>query len=66
MNLFFRIVDTTMFVSSLGLDSSIQQDAQEFSKLFVTMLEENFSQQSNSYVNSFKKKLQGTYEYVTT
>ncbi|KAK2706445.1 hypothetical protein QYM36_016478 [Artemia franciscana] len=61
-----KIVDTTMFVSSLGLDSSIQQDAQEFSKLFVTMLEENFSQQSNSYVNSFKKKLQGTYEYVTT
>ena len=34
-----RAVDPHDFITKLGLDPQVQQDAQEFSKLFISLLE---------------------------
>lgn len=36
--LLFSCVDPTFLIEMLGLDASLQQDAQEFSKLFIDLL----------------------------
>lgn len=59
-------LDPKDFVESLGLDPSTQQDAQEFSKLFVSLLEERFKSQSDPRVrNMITKNFQGQYSYLT-
>ncbi|XP_021932449.1 ubiquitin carboxyl-terminal hydrolase 48-like isoform X3 [Zootermopsis nevadensis] len=61
-----RYVDPTAFILSLGLDTATQQDAQEFSKLFISMLEERLSHQSSPLVkNIIKEQFCGKYSYVT-
>jgi len=60
-------VDPTSFITSLGLDFTTQQDAQEFSKLFVgNMLEEPLSHQPDETVSSMvQNQFRGLYEYMT-
>ncbi|KAI1301417.1 Ubiquitin carboxyl-terminal hydrolase 48 [Halotydeus destructor] len=59
-------IDPEPLVKCLNLDVSLQQDAQEFCKLFLNLLEDDLSKQSN---NSVKKIVQnqyrGEYEYTT-
>lgn len=55
------------FIDHLGLDAALQQDAQEFSKLFLSLLEECLSQQDDPSVrNIIQEQLCGDYAYVTT
>ena len=55
------------FIDHLGLDAALQQDAQEFSKLFLSLLEDCLSQQSDPNVrNIIQDQLCGDYAYVTT
>ena len=35
---YFRYIDPNAFIECLGLDAALQQDAQEFSKLFMSLL----------------------------
>jgi len=59
-------VDPSQFVNSLQLDVSQQQDAQEFSKLFLTLLEDDLSSQKNQMVkNIVQTQYCGEYDYVT-
>lgn len=61
-----RYVDPTPFINSLQLDVSQQQDAQEFSKLFLTLLEEDLLTQKNPIVkNIVQTQYCGEYDYVT-
>ncbi|XP_043234939.1 ubiquitin carboxyl-terminal hydrolase 48-like [Amphibalanus amphitrite] len=61
-----RTVDPSPFILSLRLDTMYQQDAQEFSKLFSTLLEEALSHQSRPEVSGAVQHLmRGQYEYVT-
>ncbi|RWS31765.1 ubiquitin carboxyl-terminal hydrolase 48-like protein [Leptotrombidium deliense] len=61
-----RYIDPSAFVNTLELDVSQQQDAQEFSKLFLTLLEEDLKHQSNTTVkNIVQTQYCGEYEYVT-
>jgi ubiquitin C-terminal hydrolase len=48
-------VDPNDFISKLGLDPQVQQDAQEFSKLFMTLLETSLAQQSKGKVKNIVK-----------
>ncbi|XP_061187615.1 ubiquitin carboxyl-terminal hydrolase 48-like [Saccostrea echinata] len=55
------------FIDHLGLDAALQQDAQEFSKLFLSLLEDCLSQQQDPTVrNIIQDQLCGEYAYVTT
>lgn len=59
-------VDPTQFVKSLDLDVSQQQDAQEFSKLFLTLIEEDLRNQKNNEVkNIVQTQYCGEYVYIT-
>mmetsp|Transcript_4816 Transcript_4816/g.6724 ORF Transcript_4816/g.6724 Transcript_4816/m.6724 type:complete len:348 (+) Transcript_4816:1-1044(+) len=65
-------VDTTDFAASIDLKTSLQQDPQEFFKLFTSLLEEHPSANNqekftdNSSVrNLIKTEFQGQYQYVT-
>lgn len=59
-------VDPTQFVHSLDLDVSQQQDAQEFSKLFLTLIEDDLKKQENAEVRSIvQKQYCGDYVYIT-
>jgi len=61
-----RYVDPSDFIKHLGLDAGQQQDAQEFSKLFLSVLEQNLAQGSSpGSTNVIKQQLCGTYAYVT-
>ncbi|PFX23853.1 Ubiquitin carboxyl-terminal hydrolase 48 [Stylophora pistillata] len=63
---FRRYIDPSPFVDSLGLDTAQQQDAQEFSKLFTSLLEETFSNQAEPEVqNIVQSQFRGDYFYVT-
>ena len=48
-----RAVDPHDFITKLGLDPQVQQDAQEFSKLFISLLESdgNTDPAGSSYKN---------------
>ncbi|KAJ3401817.1 hypothetical protein HDU80_005679 [Chytriomyces hyalinus] len=60
------VFDPRQFVDSLKIDSGIQQDAQEFSKLFTATLENLLSHQTNPNVRTLIKTLfEGECAYVT-
>ncbi|KAJ8301407.1 hypothetical protein KUTeg_020394 [Tegillarca granosa] len=59
-------VDPDSFITHLGLDAGQQQDAQEFSKLFLCLLEDALSQQDVSVRNVIQQQFRGDYAYVTT
>ncbi|KAJ3225360.1 hypothetical protein HDU81_007969 [Chytriomyces hyalinus] len=60
------VFDPRQFVDSLKIDSGIQQDAQEFSKLFTATLENLLSHQPNPNVRTLIKTLfEGECAYVT-
>lgn len=58
-----RYIDPSEFIKHLGLDAGLQQDAQEFSKLFLSVLEENILQGNSP--NVIKDQFCGKYAYVT-
>lgn len=61
-----RYIDPSCFVKALGLDTGQQQDAQEFSKLFMSLLEDTLSKQTNPNVREIiQKQFCGQYAYVT-
>uniref|UniRef100_A0A2K5PIS3 Ubiquitin carboxyl-terminal hydrolase 48 n=1 Tax=Cebus imitator TaxID=2715852 RepID=A0A2K5PIS3_CEBIM len=61
-----RYIDPSGFVKALGLDTGQQQDAQEFSKLFMSLLEDTLSKQNNPDVrNIVQQQFCGEYAYVT-
>jgi len=60
-------IDPSPFVSSLNLDVYQQQDAQEFCKLFLSLLEEDLASQSNPLVKTIvQDEFQGYFAYTTT
>jgi ubiquitin carboxyl-terminal hydrolase 48 len=62
-----RAVDPNDFIAKLGLDPQVQQDAAEFSKLFISLLESNLSNQECDEVRSIvQNQFRGEYAYVTT
>ncbi|XP_066462363.1 ubiquitin carboxyl-terminal hydrolase 48 isoform X3 [Eleutherodactylus coqui] len=61
-----RYIDPSGFIRALGLDTGQQQDAQEFSKLFMTLLEDKLSRQKEPYVRDIiQNQFCGQYAYVT-
>uniref|UniRef100_A0A8C5PKN7 Ubiquitin carboxyl-terminal hydrolase 48 n=1 Tax=Leptobrachium leishanense TaxID=445787 RepID=A0A8C5PKN7_9ANUR len=61
-----RYIDPSGFIKALGLDTGQQQDAQEFSKLLMSLLEDTLSKQINPDVkNIIQKQFCGQYAYVT-
>ena len=62
-----RFVDPADFIGKLGLNPTVQQDAQEFSKLFINLLENSLANQSSSSVRTMvQRQFRGDYVYVTT
>lgn len=61
-----RSIDPSGLVKALGLNTGQQQDAQEFSKLFLSLLEDILSKQKNpSLQNVIQQQFCGTISYVT-
>ncbi|NP_001120167.1 ubiquitin carboxyl-terminal hydrolase 48 [Xenopus tropicalis] len=61
-----RYIDPSSFIKALGLDTGQQQDAQEFSKLFMSLLEDTLSKQKEPIVkNIIQEQFCGQYAYVT-
>ncbi|XP_070561679.1 ubiquitin carboxyl-terminal hydrolase 48-like isoform X2 [Ptychodera flava] len=61
-----RYIDPSAFIDCLGLDAALQQDAQEFSKLLMSLLEEMLQEQPNVCVrNVIQQQFSGEYAYVT-
>ncbi|XP_046881720.1 ubiquitin carboxyl-terminal hydrolase 48 isoform X1 [Hypomesus transpacificus] len=61
-----RYIDPSGLVKALGLDTGQQQDAQEFSKLFLSLLEDTLSKQKNpSLQNIIQQQFCGQFSYVT-
>ena len=61
-----RAVDPNDFIAKLGLDPQVQQDAAEFSKLFISLLESSLSNQDCNEVRSIvQNQFRGQYAYVT-
>lgn len=61
-----KFVDPKPLVQCLDLDVSQQQDAQEFCKLFLNLLEEDLSHQSDPNVkNIVQSEYRGQYNYIT-
>lgn len=64
-------IDPSDFIKHLGLDAGQQQDAQEFSNLFLSVLEQNLQQDMGSDTcgqngsNVIKEQFCGRYAYVT-
>lgn len=62
-----KYLDPKDFITHLGLDAGQQQDAQEFSNLFLTLLEDGLSRQTEPSVrNVIQNQFRGEYAYVTT
>ncbi|KAF9147747.1 Ubiquitin carboxyl-terminal hydrolase 48 [Linnemannia schmuckeri] len=54
-------------VTSLKLDTRMQQDAQEFCNLFMALIDNHLQSQEDVYLRSFiKNQFQGHYSYITT
>jgi ubiquitin carboxyl-terminal hydrolase 48 len=63
---FSSCVNPTSLITSLGIDTTTQQDAQEFSKLFLNLLEDKLSLQTDTTVSTMVyDQFRGEYEYVT-
>lgn len=61
-----KYIDPSGLVKALGLDTGQQQDAQEFSKLFLSLLEDTLSKQKNpSLQNVIQRQFCGQFSYVT-
>uniref|UniRef100_H3BXY1 Ubiquitin carboxyl-terminal hydrolase 48 n=1 Tax=Tetraodon nigroviridis TaxID=99883 RepID=H3BXY1_TETNG len=61
-----KYIDPSGLVKALGLDTAQQQDAQEFSKLFLSLLENTLSKQQNSSLqNVIQRQFCGQFSYVT-
>ncbi|XP_055040439.1 ubiquitin carboxyl-terminal hydrolase 48 isoform X1 [Misgurnus anguillicaudatus] len=61
-----RYIDPSGLVKALGLDTGQQQDAQEFSKLFLSLLEDTLSKQKDPYLqNVIQQQFCGQFSYVT-
>ncbi|KAM8913253.1 ubiquitin carboxyl-terminal hydrolase 48 isoform 1-T1 [Spinachia spinachia] len=61
-----KYIDPTALVKALGLDTGQQQDAQEFSKLFLSLLEDTLSKQKNPHLqNVIQRQFCGQFSYVT-
>ena len=61
-----KFIDPADFICKLGLNPSVQQDAQEFSKLFISLLEDSLLHQSNMMVKTMiQNQFRGEYAYVT-
>uniref|UniRef100_A0A8C8HWU4 Ubiquitin carboxyl-terminal hydrolase 48 n=1 Tax=Oncorhynchus tshawytscha TaxID=74940 RepID=A0A8C8HWU4_ONCTS len=61
-----RYIDPSGLVKALGLDTGQQQDAQEFSKLFLSLLEDTLSKQKNPNLqNVIQLQFCGQMSYVT-
>ncbi|KAM6980044.1 ubiquitin carboxyl-terminal hydrolase 48 isoform 2-T3 [Aplochiton taeniatus] len=61
-----RYIDPSGLVKALGLDTGQQQDAQEFSKLFLSLLEDTLSKQKNPTLhNVIQQQFCGQFSYVT-
>ncbi|XP_061583963.1 ubiquitin carboxyl-terminal hydrolase 48 isoform X2 [Cololabis saira] len=61
-----KYIDPSGLVKALGLDTGQQQDAQEFSKLFLSLLEDTLSKQkSPSLQNVIQQQFCGQFFYVT-
>ncbi|VVC42411.1 Ubiquitin specific protease, conserved site,Ubiquitin specific protease domain,Ubiquitin-related [Cinara cedri] len=62
-----RSVDPEDFIKTLRINTALQQDAHEFSNLFLSVLENKFSTQSDASVRDMvKDNFLGEYKYVTT
>ncbi|KAF9907802.1 hypothetical protein EC991_010494 [Linnemannia zychae] len=54
-------------VTSLKLDTSMQQDAQEFCNLFMARIDSQLQSQEDVFLRTFiKNQFQGHYSYITT
>ncbi|XP_061075552.1 ubiquitin carboxyl-terminal hydrolase 48 isoform X2 [Conger conger] len=61
-----RYIDPSGLVKALGLDTGQQQDAQEFSKLFLSLLEDTLSKQKNPNLhNVIQQQFCGQFSYAT-
>ncbi|EHB07082.1 Ubiquitin carboxyl-terminal hydrolase 48 [Heterocephalus glaber] len=60
-----RYIDPSGFVKTFSLDTGQQKDAQEFSKLFMSLLEDTLSKQKNPDVRNIVQQFCGKYTYVT-
>ncbi|XP_076315892.1 ubiquitin carboxyl-terminal hydrolase 48-like [Tachypleus tridentatus] len=61
-----KYIDPTPFINCLGLSVTQQQDAQEFSQLFISLLEDKLSYQTHPFVKNIIQQLySGEYAYIT-
>ncbi|XP_049895283.1 ubiquitin carboxyl-terminal hydrolase 48 isoform X1 [Epinephelus moara] len=61
-----KYIDPSGLVKALSLDTGQQQDAQEFSKLFLSLLEDTLSKQKNPNLqNVIQRQFCGQFSYVT-
>ncbi|MED6236539.1 Ubiquitin carboxyl-terminal hydrolase 48 [Ataeniobius toweri] len=61
-----KYIDPSGLVKALGLDTGQQQDAQEFSNLFLSLLEETLSKEKNPNLqNLIQQQFCGQFFYVT-
>ncbi|XP_037534462.1 ubiquitin carboxyl-terminal hydrolase 48, partial [Nematolebias whitei] len=61
-----KYIDPSGLVRALGLDTGQQQDAQEFSKLFLSLLEDTLSKLKNTNLhNVIQQQFCGQFSYVT-
>uniref|UniRef100_A0A7N8Y9E3 Ubiquitin carboxyl-terminal hydrolase 48 n=1 Tax=Mastacembelus armatus TaxID=205130 RepID=A0A7N8Y9E3_9TELE len=61
-----KYIDPSGLVKALGLDTGQQQDAQEFSKLFLSLLEDTLSKQKDPNLqNVIQQQFCGQFSYVT-
>uniref|UniRef100_A0A8D2ZN75 Ubiquitin carboxyl-terminal hydrolase 48 n=1 Tax=Scophthalmus maximus TaxID=52904 RepID=A0A8D2ZN75_SCOMX len=61
-----KYIDPSGLVKALGLDTGQQQDAQEFSKLFLSLLEDTLSKQKDPNLqNIIQRQFCGQFSYVT-
>lgn len=61
-----KSIDPLDFIKALDLEPSMQQDAQEFSKLLFSLLEDSLNQQSDPKVkNLIIDYFRGEYSYIT-
>lgn len=62
-----RYFDPTDFATAIKIKTSVQQDAQEFFKLFITLLEEHLALEKKANIKQLiQNEFQGKHEYVTT
>lgn len=61
-----QYIDPSSFIECLQLDTSLQQDAQEFSKLFISLIEDQLPVKECYHgLNLIQHQFVGHYEYVT-